>query len=470
MSKASENVYQDITDRAITAHKAGKFADAIHLYNRLLNRNPEDKALRFYLADALLRTECNGLAINLLQQLVRKHPDFSQAWCNMGVGYRKEYFVDEAKAAWLKALAITGDTEEVCGNMAGLYADTGNPKDAIHWCDRALKCNPESIQAHWHKGLAQLTLRDLMDGWHHYEYRRMQDTWDSRKLIDAKDWQGEPLSAKDHIYLHGEQGVGDEIMFLGCLPKFLEENPAVTVTVEVNKKVAGCVKATWPDINVVTDQKFAHDQYTYKCPLGTLPKFYWKFLKSVSGEPYIRPEPDLVYRYQCKLEEIGPRPWVALAWMGGAKSTNVLGRSLPIETYRPLMDLFTCVSCQYEDVIPLIAEERADANLRAIDIASCGSDLAAQAALMEACDIVVTVPQTVMHVAGAVGVECYVLTPDNPDWRFGIEGETMPWYKSVKILRKGQNKNWYNQIERLIQQINRLSEETACLSATNTEN
>ncbi len=449
----AESVIQGITDKAVELHKRGQFNEALDLYNKLLNRAPDSNQLLFFMADAYLRKEYNGLAINLLLNVIRRNGRDSQAWCNLGVGYRKEGMTDEARAAWLKAISISGDTEEVCGNMAGLYADRGEPKEALHWCDRAIECNPDSVQAHWHKALAMLTLHDFADGWEHYEWRRKQEKWDSRKAIDAPDWRGESLAHGDHLYLHGEQGVGDEVMFLQCIPETIERCLGAEITIEVNKKVALLVKQTWPEINVVESVQQAAGAYTHKLPLGSLPKLFWKSRKDITGETYLETDDYLESYYFSQLTEIGPRPWVALAWMGGAKQTNVLGRSIPVDTYKPLMDAFTCVSGQYEDVVPMVGEERSRIGLPMIDLMASGGDLASQAALFKVCDAVVTVPQTAMHVAGAVGTKCYVLTPNNADWRFGLAGSEFPYYNSVEPIRKGDRATWGFAIERLLSEI-----------------
>jgi len=77
-----------------------------------------------------------------------------------------------------------------------------------------------------------------------------------------------------------------------------------------------------------------------------------------------------------------------------------------------------------------------------IDDESRGADLHAQAALFAACDCVVTVVQTAVHIAGAVGTPAYVLTPMRPSWRYGVEGFAMPWYKSVRLFRQTFDNDW----------------------------
>jgi ADP-heptose:LPS heptosyltransferase len=78
-----------------------------------------------------------------------------------------------------------------------------------------------------------------------------------------------------------------------------------------------------------------------------------------------------------------------------------------------------------------------------LDNLCVGEDLAAQAALFAAVDCVVTVQQTAVHVAGAVGAKTYALIGPTPHWRYGLTGD-MPWYRSVQLCRA--KNGWAEQI------------------------
>jgi hypothetical protein len=70
------------------------------------------------------------------------------------------------------------------------------------------------------------------------------------------------------------------------------------------------------------------------------------------------------------------------------------------------------------------------------------------AALVEELDLVISVPQAVVHLAGALGKECWCLVPDQVRWIYGIEGEKHSWYESVRLYR-----NWDSEIEQVIRDL-----------------
>ena len=414
-------MYNELIDKALALHKDSKFDEAEKIYQRLLNRSSFNEDLLFLLSDLYMRREWNGLAVNLLSNLLQNNPKNANAWCNLGTAFRKENNYDLAKSAWQKAIETGGETVEVCSNFAGLYADRSMPQQAIEWCDKALKLDGNSVHAKWQKSLALLSLKQWAEGWKLYSHRQQLDGWDSRKSIDVPLWDGKPVR---HLYIHGEQGVGDEIMFAAYLNRVKAEK----VTIEVHEKVAPIIRLTWPHFNVVTEE--TPGDYDAKVPMGSLAAMF-----SCDGNAYLKPDPARVAYYRRKLAGVGPGPHIAIAWVGGTKVTRIEDRSICLSQLKPILAKYTCVSAQYSDTNPVVEQERLAVGLHKINDECTGLDLAEQAALFAACDAVVTVQQTAVHVAGAVGAKCLVMLSSNPHWRYGVEGDALPWYDSVKLIR-----------------------------------
>jgi tetratricopeptide (TPR) repeat protein len=325
------DVIAQTINQALAFHKAGDFERAAPLYNAVLNLQPFDETTLFLLSDMYLRQDYSGLAVNLSTHLLDRNPKNGAAWCNLGVAFRKEDKYDQAMHAWNRALKIQGDTSEVCCNMATLYSDRAQPDKAIHWLDRSLKCEPDNSGAQWSKSLALLTKKDWANGWPLYDYRQKLDHWDSRAGIDVPSWDFTPT---DHLYIHGEQGVGDEVMFLSCLDDVLPL--AKRVTLELNDRVAGIAKLTWPNVRIVTVE--TPGDYSAKIPIGSIAARLRRDERAFPGVAYLRPDPALVEHYKIRLAALGPRPWVAVAWHGGSKVTRVKDRSTTLEVFKPLLE------------------------------------------------------------------------------------------------------------------------------------
>jgi len=66
------------------------------------------------------------------------------------------------------------------------------------------------------------------------------------------------------------------------------------------------------------------------------------------------------------------------------------------------------------------------------------------AALILCCDAVVTVSNVTAHLAGGLGQKAAVLSPlgQGKIWYWFREGETSPWYPSVRIFREAHEGAW----------------------------
>jgi len=69
-------------------------------------------------------------------------------------------------------------------------------------------------------------------------------------------------------------------------------------------------------------------------------------------------------------------------------------------------------------------------------------DLDGLAALIEACDEVVSIGNATAHLAGALGKKTTVLLPEAPSWRWLAQGTTTPWYESVRLRRLPAGRRW----------------------------
>jgi hypothetical protein len=66
------------------------------------------------------------------------------------------------------------------------------------------------------------------------------------------------------------------------------------------------------------------------------------------------------------------------------------------------------------------------------------------AALVDSLDVIVSVPQSIVHVAGGLGKETYCLCPETARWFYHQTRNDAPdkllWYKDVTVLRQKKGK------------------------------
>jgi ADP-heptose:LPS heptosyltransferase len=68
-------------------------------------------------------------------------------------------------------------------------------------------------------------------------------------------------------------------------------------------------------------------------------------------------------------------------------------------------------------------------------------------------DLVICIHTSVNHLAGALGVPAWVLVPTHSQWRYGTEGDSIPWYKSLKLIRQKSNGDWSGPINKVVKEL-----------------
>ncbi len=71
-----------------------------------------------------------------------------------------------------------------------------------------------------------------------------------------------------------------------------------------------------------------------------------------------------------------------------------------------------------------------------IDLAPLLTDYAETAAAISHLDLVISVDTSVVHLAGAMGKETWVLLPFAPDWRWMLDRDDSPWYPTMRLFRQ----------------------------------
>ena len=106
---------------------------------------------------------------------------------------------------------------------------------------------------------------------------------------------------------------------------------------------------------------------------------------------------------------------------------------------------------QYGDVDNEIENLFAETGIRVIQVKDINNmnDIDDLAALINACDKVVSIDNSTAHLAGALGKDTQVILPYSCDWRWGDALEKSYWYSSLKLYRQSQN----NDLESLVSQL-----------------
>ena len=420
---------------AVEFHRMGNYAEAAARYNHVLNANPGNPGALYLMGDIAVRMGNHGVAITLLNASCQAKPT-SEAYTALGVAYRNENFYAEAAEAWKLGLEIE-PTAELYNNLAANYADHGQPGLGLYYANAALEMDPLSPNAQWNKSLALLTDGTWAEAWplHEARFNPLVQSVSTLRQHDCPVWDG---SRVKRLAVHGEQGIGDEIMFLSMLGEAMLL--ADEVVLEVEPRLMDLAERSFGITTYGNEQAMrAHEApFDAMVALGSLGQFFRNAPEDFPGTPYLKADPERVAYWRQAYKQQGPGPYIGVAWQGGTKPTRQHERTVHPADLK-FCKKGTAISLQYGDK-DAVRQMALQAGF-VFYPESVGKDIDDLAAMVEACDIIVTVPQTLVHVAGALGVACHVLTPLQSSWRYGTKS-TMPWYGSVSLHRQTKANDW----------------------------
>ena len=451
----------DLFEQAVRLQANPETLDqAIRIFNEILNADPTQDLVAFHLATAFLQRGDNALSIRVMESIrdegVRARPEY---WNNIGVAHRNDHRLKEAEEYFRKALSID-ERAEYWSNMAILYVNEGCPEKGLEYARRAVEMDPSNPKNAWNLSLILLELGELDEGFEYYDAGLVSGDR-LHKDYGASPWNGEDLTGK-RVIVHGEQGLGDEIMGLGLLDQLIRDGSHVTY--DAHDRLFNTVKDSFPGIEVSPTRKggteWATGRYDYQIPLLSLFRRY-----RPERKPYLVPDPAKVAEVRKRLSGL-PRPWVGIAWTGGAKRTNAHYRSFNLTKLRPILEKpFTFISLQYTpEAADKVARHKKNTGIEihhfpewveAHDEAGDqypGFDYGWTLALISVLDFCVLPNTTAVHACGAIGTKCYTLTPDACAWRYRNGGEGMWMYGDhVRVVR--ENGDWKRAIEKLAEEL-----------------
>ena len=213
-----------------------------------------------------------------------------------------------------------------------------------------------------------------------------------------------------------------------------------------------------PSIRFVPKHQVVDESmYDAHLPMGDLAQLFCQEEKRFQAiQPaYVKADTERVEKLRQEINPDG-KPLVGISW----RSKNLKkgqDRSLP------LMDMLRSlnkpgvrfVNLQYGDVGEELAQVQASLGMEVVQCPSVDNqyDLDGLAALIQACDVVVSADNSTVHLAGALGQTVWVLLPFNADWRWLLDRDDSLWYPSAKLFRQTQMDDWQAVLARVAEEL-----------------
>jgi tetratricopeptide (TPR) repeat protein len=430
---------KDMIRGAQALYNADKLDDAYTVVQDYLAKEPNDAQALILAATILKKAKKTPIAYSLAKRATELKPDRSETWNTLGQCAQHLWKLDEAMASYEKALKRAQNKEHralYLNNIGSIFIDQGKFQEAEKHIRQALDLAPDDAFARHNLGLSLLAQKRWKEGWPYYSasvgtFNRL--TFKYRSDPEEPAWDG---TKGQKVIVHGEQGLGDEISFASMIPDACND---AQIIVDCDKRLTGLFRRSFPQAKVYgtrTAKQLAWDEadrtFDASISMGELGKFYRNDESAFPGTPYLVPCPDRTEGWRATFAA-KKKPVIGIAWSGGTWENGASNRYLPLDEWAPIFKAIDAhwVSLEYKDAAKAIQ----GTPVVQYPWATLTKDYDDTAALVAACDLVVTMQTAVAHLAGALGVPVWVMVPSNSQWRYGESDETLPWYKSLRIFK-----------------------------------
>ncbi len=414
----------------MTLRQLGRLDEAMDVYANAVDRWPASAEAHCDFGAALDEAERFGEAIEQQQKALALDPRYAIAHFWLASTYFVQNKYELAQEHYQRASTL------------GLPPDQAfNAKLAINWClyhrgqyHEALAGLDALIaedggrrrEARTEKGVMCLRHGDFAVGWPLYEYRPGVGAGISREQKTPR-WKG--AAVRGTLWVWGEQGLGDQILHASMIDDLRARADAILL--EIEPRLVSLFARSFPGVTVVPfDSQLPEDSIAAQTPIGSLGGHFrldWaSFPQRERG--YLTADPARAAALRERLA-VGGQKIVGLSWRSVRQRLGA-HKSARLADFAPVLKLpgVNFVDLQFGDT----AEERAaferdtGISVTRLEDVDTTNDIDGLAALMTACDAVVSVSNTNAHLAGALG---------RPTWVFAPFGFSRFWYWFPQIGR-----------------------------------
>jgi len=438
----------------------GKVAEVESIYRELFEKLPGDIDVLYNYAVLHQSFYRYAQAESFYRKALEINPAHAASKNNLGVVLLAQNLFDESIDVFNEVLKSAPDNIDAMRNLSSVYKEQNKLELAEQQLDAALSIDKNNIAAHQDRSLIWLIRADFEKGWSEYEYRIVRsDEYTER--WPYPEWNGDDISHKT-ILIYPEQGVGDEIMFSSCLADLSKVSGQIVLACDT--RLVPLFKRSFPSIEVVARGKGDQLEWLDKLPaidvqlsIGSLPAFFKRKAQLFTGCEFLKPDAGALKKWKERYNELAAGLNVGLSWRGGHISNTKLKRSVTLGQLECILKIpgVNYVNLQYGDCQAELEAIKQQTGVVINDWVDSNplDNMDDFAAKIKALDLVISIDNSTVHLAGSLGVPTWIMQPFSSDWRWLLDTDNSYWYRSVRHFRQTLSGQWSDVIARVVNEL-----------------
>jgi tetratricopeptide (TPR) repeat protein len=366
------------------------------------------------------------------------------AWVNRGVAFLGLDKSEHALVSFNKAIHINPNDAQVLSNKGVALYNLKRHNEAEHYYDQAIKLKPDYAEAYFNKAANKLVLGDFKNGWNLYQYRWKEKDFQDYRYPQFKKLESINNLENKKILIWHEQGLGDTVQFSRYIPKLI--NLGAIITFEVQKDLVSFFRTQFEC--KISDKVSINENFDYASPLLNLPYVFKTSIDTIPVSQAYLTVKEKIIDWNKKIKLSKKKLNIGIAISGNPNKKNNHIRSIPLEDMKSLFQHANFFIIQKE-----LSVMDMEILKRYPEIKFMGEEIvnfSDTAAIVENMDLIISIDTSLIHLAGAIGKRAFLMLSWSAEWRWLLERNETPWYKSIKIFRQKSAGDWYsivNEIE-----------------------
>jgi tetratricopeptide (TPR) repeat protein len=433
----------------------GRQADALASFDRALALRPLFALAHKNKGDVLQQSGRSDEAIRSYDRALAADTHFAPALLGKGVSLRSQARYQEALETYDRLLRLTPDDPAALNNRAVCLQNLGRLDEAARIFREVISHWPDMVEPHLNLATLFLLQERFSEGFPLKEWRKkMQEPVDNRPYPQPL-WTGaEPLKDKT-LFVYIEQGLGDAIMFYRFA--LVLRDRCRRLVMAVHPSLLQLFRSNGAGIELIGSEEDPGD-FDFHIPLASLPLALGTQSTSIPfAGPYLFADADRKAQWKARIGEQGFR--IGVAWEGNSAIPGAEGKSFRLDQLARISRL---EGVRLINLQKYGGSEQLNALPGGMVVESFEFDESADAfldtaAIMRSCDLVIACDTGPAHLAGALGVPCWVALKHIPDWRWFLSRSNSPWYSSMRLFRQERAGRWDDVFAAMEEQLGRLT-------------